>query len=25
MLKANRHLLLGAKYPILICTDHNNL
>jgi hypothetical protein len=25
MLKANRHLLLGTKYPILIRTDHNNL
>jgi hypothetical protein len=24
-LKANRHLLLGTKYPILIRTDHNNL
>ena len=24
-LKANRHLLLGAKYPILIRSDHNNL
>jgi hypothetical protein len=25
MLKANRHLLLGTKYLILIRTDHNNL
>jgi hypothetical protein len=24
-LKANRHLLLGAKYLILIQTNHNNL
>jgi hypothetical protein len=24
-LKANRHLLLGTKYPILIHTNHNNL
>jgi hypothetical protein len=24
-LKANRHLLLGTKYPILIHTDHNYL
>jgi hypothetical protein len=25
VLKANRHLLLGTKYLILICTNHNNL
>jgi hypothetical protein len=24
-LKANRHLLLSTKYPILIRSDHNNL